>query len=122
MAENIKFIREIMKCSSFKNGHGKEFGNFIYYDVNEVIAKVWCQSDGVVARIINPKTGEVDTCIFPFANYFSKKKCSPSAPEWNQHIENGKWYFSQYPHVLPTTNDYCRIANAVTEYIKLFWR
>ena len=117
--ENIKFIKEIMAHSS--NRKGKVFGNYMYYKLNnETTAKVWCQSDGVVARIINDKVGEVDSCHFSFANYFAKKKCSPNAPEWNQHIENGKWYFSQYVHVLPTAQDYHKIAFAVTDYINMF--
>ena len=56
--ENIKFIKEIMAHSS--NRKGKVFGNYMYYKLNnETTAKVWCQSDGVVARIINDKVGEV---------------------------------------------------------------
>ena len=117
--ENIKFIKEIMSYSS--NRKGKVLGNYMYYKLNNrTTAKIWCQSDGIVARIINNETGEVDSCHFPFANYFDKKKCSPNAPEWSQYIDNGKWYFSQYKHVLPTAQDYHRIAFAVTDYISLF--
>ena len=117
--ENIKFIDGIMQHSK-RHTTGVIAGNAILYQMdNGNIAKCYCESNGVVVFIINKKEGEVDRSRFPFANYFKPKQCSPNAPKWNQTIENGKWYFSQYAHCLPTVEDFRSIASAVDRYIDL---
>lgn len=116
--ENIKFIRA---CTVYSNReHYMTAGNFILFPMkNGNIAKTCCESNGVLVEIVNKKEGVVDRVLFPFANYFRKKQCSSNAPMWDQHIENGEWYFSQYKHCLPDANDYERIANAVDKYIAI---
>ena len=124
--ENIKFIRQIM---SYGNKEGKEIGNYMVYDLgNGNRAKVcvnggniWGQSHGIEVTILHKLNGKIDFCYFPFSNYFQPVQCSPGAPKWYQHIENGRWYFSQmYSHVLPKSYDYENIASAVEEYMDLF--
>lgn len=117
--ENIKFISWCME----KSVHSDDFtiaGNYLVAPMNNGnVAKLCCESNGVRAEILNKKEGTVDRTLFPFANYFSMKRCSPGAPLWHQHIENGKWYFSQYSHCLPTPDDYKRIADAVDAYLDI---
>ena len=114
--ENIKFIRTIME-HSFKED-GIEFGDCIYYAMsNGNKAKVYCCSDSAEVVIINNIHGIINSQSFPFKNYFTPKKCSSNAPVWYQHIENGKWYFPQYPHVQPTITDYSLLGNTIGYYI-----
>lgn len=115
--ENIKFIRSVMEYSSLT---GTELGNFFIVPMqNGNVAKCCCEANGVRVEIVNKKEGVVDRTIFPFANYFTQKKCSPNAPMWDQHIENGKWYFQQYAHCLPTPQDFRQLACAVDTYIRM---
>lgn len=125
--ENIKFIREIMAHG--RNRDGKELGNCIYYKLNNGNRAKVCvdgggiynESHGVTAEIVNTVDGKIDRAYFPFRNYFKPTRCSAGAPEWYQHVDNGRWYFSQmYSHVLPKPDDYKRIANAVCDYMELF--
>ncbi|MBR4855795.1 MAG: hypothetical protein IKU94_04125 [Bacteroidaceae bacterium] len=116
--ENIKFIRECMLSSD--RGHYLTAGNFLLFPMkNGNVAKTCCESNGVRVEIVNKKDGIVDRVLFPFANYFKQKQCSPGAPLWDQHIENGEWYSSQYKHCLPTHEDYECVAKAVDKYIKI---
>ena len=114
--ENIKFVRD---CMVFSDRVKKLFaGNYIMFPMkNGNVAKACCEANGVRVEIINKNEGVVDRTLFPFANYFTKKKCSPGAPAWDQHIENGRWYFDNYPHCRPTNQDYMAISAAVDEYI-----
>ncbi len=117
--ENIKFIREIMSTSSLRS-RMKPVGIVLVYPMhNGNVAKLSCHSDGVSVRIVSKTLGLVDRTFFPFASYFAKKRCSPGAPPWDQHIENGEWYFSQYPHCLPTNSDFKKLSSAVEEYLSM---
>ena len=121
-----KFIKQIMDHG--KNKNGKKFGDYIYYDLsNGKRAKcyldgsgTYCLLDRVRCEIISKDNGKIDSCSFPFEDYFGKVQCSPGAPKWTPHIDNGKWYFSEYPHCLPKEKDFKRIAEAVCEYMELF--
>lgn len=122
--ENIKFVKEIM---GNKNDF-YDFGNCRYYplangNTGKVMVtggEVWGETYGVTCEIINEKKGKIDSCYFPFFNYFAPTQCSKNAPMWYQHIVRGKWYFAQYTHVLPTEKDFNNIRNAIFQYFKLF--
>jgi len=118
--ENIRFILEISEHLS-RSGEYITVGDCIYHDLGDNRAKTFCKSDCVVIEIINRRSGIVDRVELPFANYFTPKQCSPGAPKWHQHIDNGCWHFSrQYAHVLPTRYDYENIAYAMNDYMDLF--
>lgn len=119
--ENIKFVKEIM--GSCENGITYyDLGNCRYYPFdNGNTGKVYVKENGVTCEIINNARGKIDECYFPFCNYFTQVQCSAGAPLWYQHIDKGRWYFSQtYKHVLPTENDFKRIRDAVHVYFTLF--
>ena len=114
--ERVEFIREITQRS--KRSEREEIGNCIFFRMkNGNVAKAYCVSNAATVEIISRTEGMIDCVELPFANYFAKKKCSPGAPEWDQHIENGRWYFDQYPHCCPTNQDYMAISAAVDKYI-----
>lgn len=117
--ENIRFIREI---TTWIYKPKREMGNCIYYEIpgGTTLAKVWCESTAVVVRILDKKSGLVDEVVLPFANYFRSVCCSDGGPFWYQYITNGDWNFSGYPHVLPTDEDYQRIAQAIYDYMYMF--
>lgn len=117
--ENIRFITSI---ASWIERQYIVAGDAIYYNIgNENRAKAWCDSSGVLIEIINKRTGKVDGIHFPFARYFSKKRCSAGSPLWDQHITRGKWQFEgQYSHVMPNGADYKSIAYGIESYIALF--
>lgn len=117
---SIKFIKQI---TDYINKERIIVGNCIYYKLkNNNRVKTWCDNDGVRIKIINCKEGEVDYTFLPFKNYFEPTQCSPGAPMWYQHIEDGnRWYFEEtYSHVLPKERDYKRLANAMENYIQMF--
>lgn len=116
--ENIKFIKSI---TDYVPG-GLVIGNCVYYNLaNGNKVKFWCHEYGVKAEVINKREGKVDGVDFPFKNYFAPTQCSPGAPKWTQHIDNGKWYFEgSYKHVLPKESDYLRLAMALNEYIEMY--
>ena len=117
--EHITFVLEILRHSRRRNAM-TQAGNFMLCPMsNGNVAKLCCESNGLRAEIVNKKEGCVDRTLFPFANYFEKKRCSPGAPLWDQHIENGKWYFSQYSHCLPTTSDFKKLTAAVDDYLSI---
>ena len=119
--ENIKFIQKI---TDYVVGIGIRtiIGNCVYYNfANGNKAKLWCYELGVHAEVINKTEGKVDSVDFPFANYFTPTQCSAGAPKWTQHIDRGRWYFSQtYTHVLPKESDYTRLAEALSMYMKMY--
>ena len=117
--ENIKFIKEI---THYVDAPRTIIGNCVYYNLgNGNKVKMWCYEFGVKAEVINKIDGKVDTVDFPFSNYFEPTQCSANAPKWYQHIDHGKWYFSQmYDHVLPKERDYMRLANALEVYIEMY--
>lgn len=122
--EDIKFVKEIFG----KNRFYSDFGNARYYPLaNGKRVKVFVEgggkyreAHGVMAIVIDKKDGEIDRCYFPFENYFKPVQCSPNAPLWTPHIDNGKWYFSHYPHCHPSQNDFNNITKAVFEYMDMF--
>lgn len=117
--EHIKFVTDIMLHSRLRSAMTPA-GNFLLYPMkNGNVAKLCCESNGLRAEIVNKNEGTVDRTLFPFANYFKQKQCSPGAPLWDQHIENGKWYFAQYPRCLPTNADYHKLAYAVDAYLEI---
>lgn len=88
---------------------------------NGIRIKLYCSSTYVAAEAISRSCGRVDYVELPFSEYFEPKQCSQGAPKWSQHIENGKWYFSDtYPHVVPSQEDYKRLAHGMTEFIELY--
>lgn len=117
--ENIKFVTDIL----FHSRHRADMtqaGNFLLCPMcNGNVAKFCCEANGLRVEIINKKEGTVDRTLFPFANYFAKKKCSEGAPPWDQHIENGQWYFAQYPRCLPTASDFKKLSAAVDDYLDI---
>ena len=117
--ENIQFIEEI---TDYIEKERTIIGNCVYYNLpNGNKVKMWCYSMGVEAEVINKINGKVDTVNLPFANYFAPAQCSPKAPEWTKHIDNGRWYFSdKYNHVLPTEKDYMNLANALSMFIDMY--
>lgn len=119
--EDVKFIRQI--TDHIKGMERQIYGNCAYYalekDGNR--AKLYCESGGVQAAIISKTAGPVDSVFFPFANYFDKVSCSKGAPEWYQHIDGNRWYFEEYPHVLPKDKDYDRLAAGLQQYMQLFF-
>lgn len=119
--ENIKFIRKITDYIEYERAI---LGNCVYYSSdNGNRVKLWCEERSVEAKVINKINGCVDTMSFQFANYFKPTQCSARAPLWTQHIDNGKWYFSDmYEHVLPTERDYLSLANALSVYIDMYLR
>lgn len=124
--ENIKYIREIMRNGSRKNG--VELGNCLFFVLNkDCRAKLYVdgggiyhESHGIMVEIIDKNNGVVDKTYFPFQNYFASVQCSPNAPKWFPHIVRGEWYFNQYPHCLPKKKDFENIANAVCAYMDMF--
>jgi hypothetical protein len=117
--ENIKFIKEI---TYYVDKPRTIIGNCVYYNfANGNKVKMWCYELGVRAEVINKVDGKVDSVDFPFANYFAPTQCSANAPKWTQHIEHGKWYFSNtYNHVLPKEADYVNLAKALSLYIEMY--
>lgn len=117
--ENIKFIKRI---ASYCDRGYKIIGNCVYFTLNNGnVAKAYCEEMGVCIDMVNKTEGKVDCIKLPFANYFKPTQCSPGAPKWTQHIENGKWWFeAMYKHVLPTIDDYCRLAEAIDDYLEMF--
>jgi hypothetical protein len=97
-------------------------GDYVYYVLgNGNRVKAYCDDTGVEMEVVNRKDGRVDRVYLPFRNYFQPTQCSPGAPTWYQHIDHGRWYFSQtYSHVLPKVSDYRNLANAMENYIKMF--
>ncbi len=117
--ENIKFVTDIL-LHSRRRASMTPAGNFLLCPMsNGNVAKICCETNGIRVEIINKKEGTVDRTLFPFTNYFSKKKTSDNAPLWDQHIENGKWYFAQYPRCLPTALDFKNLASAVDDYLTI---
>ena len=105
----------------------KEWGKFDEFeeDIENLEWTTWFKvakdQNGVNIKVINKIDGEVDRAFLPLENYFKPTQCSPGAPKWTPHIENGKWYFSDtYSHVLPKENDYMNLAAAIDQYIILF--
>lgn len=119
--ENIKFIQKI---TDYVTGIGIRtiIGNCVYYNfANGNKIKLWCYELGVHAEVINKMDGKIDSVDFPFANYFAPTQCSAGAHKWTQHIDRGRWYFSQtYTHVLPKDSDYTRLAEALSMYMKMY--
>ena len=129
--ENIKFIRTIM---SYGKKTGRPMGDCMYYDLGgQRLAKACVtggkpgvsiptagESHGVKVDIISKTTGIIDSCYFPFQNYFKPVQCSPCAPTWYQCIDHGKWRFCEKENVLPTEDDYKNLAGAIKEYIEYF--
>lgn len=124
--ENIRYIRTIMGYGPHKNGTA--VGDCLYYVMpNSNRAKVYVggggiynESHGIKVEIVNSINGKVDEAYFPFKNYFKPVRCCPDGPEWYQHFHNGTWYFANYLHCRPKTDDYQRIATAVCEYMDMF--
>lgn len=116
---HIKFLNQITEYIERDNIN---IGNYTYYDLNNGNRiKLYCEDNGVNIKVINKTDGEVDRVFLPFENYFKPTQCSPGAPKWTPHIENGKWYFSDtYSHVLPKENDYMNLAATIDQYIILF--
>lgn len=115
---SIKFLRQF---HAYVKTEGTEVGDCIYYQLTDkLMAKAYCADTSISVTIINRLDGEIDQVQFPFENYFTPKQCSPSSPKWHQHIDNGKWYFANYPHCLPTPDDYKAIATAMEKYFDLF--
>lgn len=122
--ENIKFIKEIFG----ENRTHRDFGNARYYLLDngnrvKVIVeggRIYGESHGVTATVIDKKDGVIDRCYFPFKNYFAQVQCSPNAPLWTPHIQSGKWYSCEYKHCLPSKNDFNKITKAVFEYMDMF--
>ena len=119
MIQNIKFINRI---TDEINREKVVMGNFVYYVLNNGNrVKTYCEEEGVRMEIVNKKEGKVDGTWLPFRNYFQPTQCSLGAPTWYQHINHGKWYFSEmYTHVLPKASDYKNLAKAMETYIKMF--
>lgn len=117
--ENIKFIKEI---TQYIDRPRTIIGDCVYYNLkNGNKVKMWCCISGVEVSVINKIRGAVDMVAFPFANYFRPTQCSPNAPMWTQHIDHGKWYFSdQYSHVLPQKYDFINLAKALDTYIQMY--
>lgn len=117
--ENIKFIKRI---TSYIKRDRVIIGNCVYYNLkNGNKIKLWCYELGVEANVINKIDGKIDTVRFPFSNYFEPTQCSANAPKWTQHIDNGRWYFSEmYQHVLPKESDYNNLAEALNMYIEMY--
>lgn len=117
--ENIKFIKQI---TDYVRGNRIIIGNCVYYNfANGNKTKLWCYEYGVHAEVINKIDGKIDSVDFPFANYFKPTQCSACAPQWTQHIDGGKWYFSHvYSHVLPKESDYARLAEALNMYMEMY--
>lgn len=117
--ENIKFIKEI---TDYVKRNRTIIGNCVYYNLdNGNKIKMWCCEFGVEVNVINKIDGKIDTVSFPFANYFEPTQCSANAPKWTQHIDHGKWYFSNmYKHVLPKERDYINLARALSTYIEMY--
>lgn len=118
--QDIKFIKRITQ--NLKELKFTEVGNCMYCKLhNKNLAKMWCESSGVRVDIINICNGNIDSAYLPFNKYFAPTKCSPTAPEWYQHIDNNHWYFeNEYSHVVPTDSDYKSMANGILAYIMLF--
>lgn len=97
-------------------------GNCIYIPLESGInIKLYCISTAVVAKAISKVNGEIDSVELLFSSYFTPKQCSPNAKKWHQHIDNGRWYFTdQYQHVYPTYEDYERLAAGIEEFIDLY--
>ena len=122
--ENIKFVREILGTER----DYKDVGDCRYYPLkNGNRAKVVVdggnisrESYGVICYIINKKDGKVDSCYFPFKNYFAPVKCCESGPYWYQHVDRGSWYFGHMKHTLPTEKDFEAIREAVFSYMDMF--
>lgn len=119
MMENIKFIKEI---TYYIDKPRTIIGNCVYYNLaNGNKIKMWCYELGVEVDVINKLDGKVDFVRIPFANYFAPTQCSANAPKWTQHIEHGRWYFSNvYSHVLPKKSDYINLARALNTYIEMY--
>lgn len=119
MIQNIKFINRI---TDELNREKVVMGDFVYYVLgNGNRVKTYCEEDRVIMEVINRKEGKVDAVSLPFRNYFQPTQCSPGAPTWYQHIEHGRWYFSEmYIHVLPKVSDYKNLAKAMETYIRMF--
>ena len=117
--EDIRFIKKI---TDYIEKDRTIIGNCIYYNLtNGNKVKFWCYEFGVKAEVINSINGKIDSIDLPFANYFKQTQCSPGAPKWTQHINNGQWYFEDmYKHVLPTESDYTNLAEALTMYIEMY--
>ncbi len=115
-----EFLKEILEGGDL-TGY-EEIGELAYFRLRDgVCAKVACVDNGLECRIINSRLGTVDTVKLLFASYFKKKQCSKNAPLWDQHIQNGKWYFSDtYAHVVPDVDDYKSICKALKLYLELY--
>lgn len=121
--ENVKFIDRITMYLETSPGQRRvKVGNCIYITLQSGLnVKLYCVSNAVIAEVISKVNGKVDGIELPFANYFEPTQCSPGARKWTQYIENGRWYFSdQYPHVLPTDEDYDNLAHGIHEFISLY--
>lgn len=119
MIQNVKFIKRI---TDEINREKFVLGEMVYYVLgNGNRIKAYCEEQGVRMEVINRKEGKVDSLWLPFRNYFQPTQCSHGAPTWYQHIDHGKWYFSDtYVHVLPKASDYKNLANAMEAYIRMF--
>ena len=119
MIQNVKFIN---KMTDYVDREKVVLGDMVYYVLgNGNRVKAYCEEQGVRMEVINRKEGKVDSIYLPFRSYFQPTQCSPGAPTWYQHIDNGRWYFSQsYTHVLPKVSDYKNLAKAMETYIKMF--
>jgi hypothetical protein len=116
--ESLKFIDEI---TSYVDRNRIIIGDCVYYNLeNGNKVKIWCDTYGVCATVINKTQGSVDRVDFPFRCYFAPVQCSKGAPTWTQHIDHGHWYFDNMPHVLPKHSDFCNLALALTVYIDMY--
>lgn len=82
--------------------------------------KVSCGKDRLYISAINRTIGKVDATELPFSNYFAPVRCSDNAPWWTPHIDGINWYFHQYKHCLPKSDDFATIALAVDDYVFMF--
>ena len=122
--EDICFIQEIWdttKPKSWTRPDAQAVGNWLIADLgNKTVAKLGCTQDSVFIKIIGKTVGEIDETYIPFRNYFSKKRLSPTSPEWYPRIDSGHWAWSHYSHCLPTQEDFRSIGGAINSYLKLF--
>ena len=113
-------LREIIEFS--KNSNNFQFVGdcaFLKLDNGNNI-KVICGEDRLYVSAINRTMGKVDSTELPFANYFAPVRCSEGSPWWTPHIDGVHWYFHQYKHCLPKSDDFAEIAEAVDDYVFLF--
>ncbi|MBR2548867.1 MAG: hypothetical protein IKG47_00505 [Oscillospiraceae bacterium] len=116
----IDTLQKTIKYSKYADGFRLVGTSGIIAFENGNRAKLTCGNKEIYVSIINKIDGIVDKNTFPFANYFSAKRCSAGAPPWYPFIDGIRWYFSQYPHCVPNTADYIELASGIDDYISLF--